>query len=181
MSCQRTFSCTVSGRRGIVSQVSGPAPARRVYPVALAAKMLMVEPDSLRKRAERDSIRALKPGVPPNPLREWLIDADAVDKEAGATCLTPLWVSGVVAPSGAEAVEPSSIEPDRILADYRDQLDLAKSEAAVEREARWLAERRLLETERDMARRDMARLRSAFRAAAGALAEDSADSLPGQS
>lgn len=65
---------------------------------------------------------------------------------------------------------------DRLLGAYRDQIDLVVAEAAVERDARVVAERRLIEKERDDALRKQSQLRRAFLALAAEIAgTDSSD------
>jgi hypothetical protein len=160
--------------------VTHPGPFRRMYTGSTAGGLLGMDPGVLRKRALRGRVSALKPHSASNPFREWLFDADDVDREARGTSSTAVWLPDETAPrspdsSGewAEVDHGLGLERDRLLTDYRDHVDVLTAEAAVEREVRLVAERRIVEAERDNALRELKRVERAFRSlAATVLADD---------
>jgi hypothetical protein len=98
------------------------------------------------------------------------LDADEIDKEAGGTSSGGLWVDhgseSRAIEDGAVVRGDGSAQRDRLVGEYRDQIDVLMAEAAVEREARLVAERRIVEGERDNALRELRRVERAFQALA---------------
>lgn len=153
---------------------------RRVYTAGPAAELLRIAPDVLRKRAQRGTRGALRPGSPENPLREWLFDADAVDAQAQATSDACLWVRmAEESPSAlrqAEQTAVTSYGPDAegqpLLDSYREHNEMLKTEVALEREHRLQTERRVVEVERDNALRELRRIQRAYRALVAELVDE---------
>ncbi len=141
-----------------------------MYTLGRAAELLQLDPGVLRKRAERGGPGTLGPREGANPLRDWLIDAGYVDELAGRTeSGGAVWVEEAEACPTAGSREPNSSEQgdpsaERLLNEYRDQLEMLSTEVAIERERRLLSERRAAEVERDAALDEVRRLRVAVRA-----------------
>ncbi len=146
---------------------------RRVYTAASAAELLGVDADALRKRGERRRSGSLPPRSPGNPLREWLFDAESIDAQAEGTSEACLWVRDLRSMDGPGDEHPvpaqAAVTPDVLLGDLRDHVEILKTEAAVEREHRLQAEKRVVEAERDTALRELRRVQHAFRALAASV------------
>lgn len=65
-----------------------------------------------------------------------------------------------------------AVDRDHLVTEYRDQLDVLMTEVAIEREHRLIAEKRVIEIERDSALRELRRVERAFRALAAEVVED---------
>jgi hypothetical protein len=127
-----------------------------MYPLAVAADLLDSSPDALRKKAARGTaqVQACSPADPRNPLAVWLFDAEDVDRTAGSTSRSAVWLQTDDRDLAIDRISPSDLA-DR----YREQLELRTAEAFAEREARLVAEREVVARERDAARTELERVR----------------------
>lgn len=144
-------------------------PLRRMYGAHVGAALLGMTLDAFQKQLVRGSLPGIGPKDPINPLRVWLADAEAVDGRSGRDPGTSVWIPELKTQDLRVVVgrDPQA----GLLERYRDALDFAKSEIAAEREARLVAEREVVERERDEARRDATRARRLLASLGAAISE----------